>query len=130
VVVAHVALGLTRNLDSKPVSTYVDMGCGIGSTLFLVAHSLPHSTKVIGIEAQTESFNLASKTSEGILPSRPIQILNQDLRVYLDDQRPLDACSSSLISTCDLVTANPPYAQLKTGSRPKVKRDKVYAYKN
>jgi hypothetical protein len=94
----------------KQVSTYVDLGCGIGSTLFLVAHELKPQSRIVGIEAQYESTQLSTRTSNEILSYHipQIEILHHDLRNTLIDSD--DKSINSLYHACDLVTANPPYA--------------------
>ena len=94
--------------------SYMDMGCGIGSSLLCVAHALrPHRS--IGIEAQSQSVLLLQRTLDELPPDtdRPmITCLHQDLRqLSMDDY-------GSMWNTFDLITANPPYAKLEEGTLP------------
>ena len=122
VLVAYVALYASELFPHlpllSPVNTYVDLGCGIGSTLFLVAHSLP-STAALGIEAQCQSALLASRSAKETGSSR-ITVMHEDIRVFLSPAQELSSDLSKLLGSCDLITANPPYAPMTIGTYPKV----------
>lgn len=99
------------NKQHRP-TLYVDLGCGIGSSLLTIAHELSpiHS---LGIEAQAQSFALLRRTLDE-LPQHeqsPIACIHKDLReITYADIAP---------ESCDLLTANPPYARLEAGTLPK-----------
>lgn len=102
---------------------YVDLGCGIGSILLLVAHSLSPMSS-IGLEVQSQSYRLASKTIQEIQmaqtesslsriggASQELAVLNMDLRGLLHEEvlsvhEPLKL----FWERSELVTANPPYS--------------------
>src|SRR5215510_4668330 len=44
-------------------NTYLDLGCGLGSVLLMVADRVP-GARAVGIEAQQESFELAKHNVE------------------------------------------------------------------
>ena len=115
-------LAIYPNLDVKGSSIslgqkhqqpalYVDLGCGIGSSLLTVAHEL-EPIQSLGIEAQAQSFTLLQRTLDELPPhERSIACIHKDLReLTFADVAP---------GTCDLVTANPPYARLEEGTLPK-----------
>lgn len=102
----------------SPVNRYVDLGCGIGSTLFLVAHSLG-STISVGIEAQYQSALLASRSAKETGNSH-ISVIHEDIRVFLSPAEKLSSDLYNLPHNCDLITANPPYAPVTIGTYPKV----------
>ena len=94
--------------------SYMDMGCGIGSSLLCVAHALrPHRS--IGVEAQSQSVLLLRRTLDELpdTADRPmITCMHQDLRELSTDDH------VSLWGSFDLITANPPYAKLEEGTLP------------
>lgn len=79
--------------------TYLDLGCGVGSVLLMVAWRLP-AARVHGVEAQELSFALARRNvDENGLAARTTLALG-DLRVLTPDW-PHPRCA--------LVTGTPPY---------------------
>lgn len=87
------------------IGRYIDLGCGIGSTLLVVAHQL-RPIQSIGIEAQVQSCTLLDRTLvEGIHDKSSIRILHGDLRSIEIES-----------ASADLITANPPYAPLTSGT--------------
>jgi tRNA1(Val) A37 N6-methylase TrmN6 len=78
----------------------IDLGCGLGSVLLLLAWKLP-SARLVGVEAQDESFALLERNVSRNGLSDRVTIQHGDLR------------DESLASTCgsgfDLVTGTPPY---------------------
>jgi len=92
----------------KPIQRYVDLGCGIGSTLLVVAHHL-RPVESIGIEAQTQSYTLLSRTLEGI---HQMEGNGVNVTAIHSDLRSVDILTGSV----DLITANPPYAPLRSGT--------------
>ena len=122
---------LSDRIASEPVVTrYVDLGCGVGSTLLLVSHFLRPGKFSIGIEAQDESFRLLQRTLDELPSDSPnIEVAHEDIRALThsshastikdrDDSSPksLSALKHMLVGQCDLITANPPYAPLQSGT--------------
>jgi hypothetical protein len=103
---------ITLGQKQQQPTRYVDLGCGIGSSLLTVAHELK-PIESLGIEAQAQSYTLLQRTLDE-LPQHerpPIACIRKDLREL--------ALADILPGTCDLVTANPPYARLEEGTLPK-----------
>lgn len=91
---------------SPSTATYLDMGCGIGSVLLMVAWRLP-TARAFGIEAQDESIALARRNvSDNGLGDR-VTLFHGDLREVTRDWPH---------GPCDLVTGTPPYLPLGTAS--------------
>ncbi len=92
--VAHLAC--TRAPSARRV---LDLGCGLGSVLLMVAWALPHA-ELVGIEAQRESIALARRNV----------LLNgceHRAAVHFGDLRDPDVLER--LGTFDLITATPPY---------------------
>jgi tRNA1Val (adenine37-N6)-methyltransferase len=86
---------------ARPTARRVlDLGCGLGSVLLLLAWKLPHAA-LAGIEAQAMSFELLRRNvaRSGFAPR--ISIAHGDLR----EAEPLGAMGGQF----DLVTGTPPY---------------------
>jgi tRNA1(Val) A37 N6-methylase TrmN6 len=152
---ADVLLNLAKNVSGSstllhpkefgPIGKYVDMGCGIGSTLLLIAHTLRPSILSVGIEAQTQSSQLVQRTIAELPHNAPhIIALHSDIRRFttssnddaanictasgtlttettpatseIDDTEVYVNIDDILIGDCDLVTANPPYSPLRSGT--------------
>lgn len=62
VVTAYVALQVAAEAEraGAPVRAYLDLGCGLGSVLLMVADRLP-TLRALGLEAQDVSFALAER---------------------------------------------------------------------
>ena len=106
IIVAYLACASSSSVN---ISKYVDFGCGVGSTLLLVAHYLK-PRESIGLEAQRQSFQLLQETIKNlpfstIDENKVIEVLHTDLRH--NDIEP---------SSVQLITANPPYAPLTSGT--------------
>ncbi|MCP4445698.1 MAG: methyltransferase domain-containing protein [Myxococcales bacterium] len=86
---------------------YLDLGCGIGSVMLMVSHKL-RPTSVWGVEAQPQSFAMASRTIEE-LPENTCEFSLEH-----SDFRSVDFGDS----TFDLITGSPPYFPLGTGVLP------------
>ena len=140
---------LTRSetkATESAINTYVDLGCGIGSTLLLVANVL-HPKKIsLGVEAQEQSASLLRRTIFELPVGVPyISVIHRDLRELPElnsktnpdrsegvgvkeidfesdshDLKPDNQIDSikqnQLNGRCDLITANPPYAPLQSGT--------------
>lgn len=107
---------LQNNLGVKK---YVDLGCGIGSILLLTAHKLLPNIS-LGIEAQKVSINLLQRTLDELpIDNMPfIKASHQDLRNFYSNRKQLTEFEMSLLDSCDLITANPPYSPI-SGTFPK-----------
>jgi tRNA1(Val) A37 N6-methylase TrmN6 len=78
---------------------YLDLGCGVGSVLLMVAWRLP-AARVFGVEAQEVSFALLRRNvDENGLTAR-VQVLHGDLR---------EVTHTWPHGPCDLITGTPPY---------------------
>ena len=95
------AVGAAPDADA-----FVDLGCGIGSVLLMVAWRLP-GARGFGIEAQDVSFELARRNvHENGLGGR-VTLAHGDLR---------DVTRAWPYGSCALVTGTPPYLPLGTAS--------------
>jgi tRNA1Val (adenine37-N6)-methyltransferase len=95
----------------EPPARAVDLGCGIGTVLLLLAWRFP-AARLIGIEAQESSVRLARR-------SLAFNGADDRCTVRLGDFR--DPASSRGLGLADLVTGTPPYLPPGTGtesSRP------------
>jgi len=98
---AYEAVNATRD-----VTTYLDMGCGIGSVLLMVAWRFS-SARVFGIEAQDGSFALAQRNAHDNGIDERVRLFHGDLR---------EVTRGWPHAPCDLVTGTPPYLPLGTAS--------------
>lgn len=99
--------------DREPPRTIVDLGCGIGAVLMLLAWRFPHAT-LTGIEAQAESVDLARRSLRWNGITDRCTVVHGDLR---------GAHGFPMRHRCDLVTATPPYLRPGTATisnRPQV----------
>lgn len=77
----------------------LDLGCGVGSVLLMVAWKLPEA-RLFGVEAQAESHALCQRNvAENGLAGRAT-VLHGDLR---------EVVRGATLDACDLVTGTPPY---------------------
>lgn len=110
----------TENIN-RDIDYYVDLGCGIGSVLLLTAQMIKPKKQSLGIEVQQESASMASRSiSELPSNSPPIAVENTDLRCFLIPAVANQSQGSSYYQTlrgkCELVTANPPYLPMNSGT--------------
>lgn len=99
---------LAAHRSATQPRAYLDLGCGIGSVLLMTTHALMPRFSC-GIEAQTQSVQMARRAVDGLpAPRPPIEIVHEDFRTYTD--RPEGGY--------DLITGSPPYFPLGTGSLP------------
>jgi tRNA1Val (adenine37-N6)-methyltransferase len=82
----------------------LDLGCGIGSVLLMIAWRLP-SARCFGIEAQEISFALAQRNVIENGASERVTVALGDLR---------ELARPKAYPPCDLVTGTPPYLPLGT----------------
>lgn len=80
-------------------STFVDLGCGIGSVLLMVAWRLP-AARGVGVEAQEVSFGLVQRNvrDNGLAPR--VSVVHGDLR---------EVTRAWAHGAAELVTGTPPY---------------------
>jgi tRNA1(Val) A37 N6-methylase TrmN6 len=102
-VTAYVALETAR--AEGPVARALDLGCGIGSVLLMVAWGLP-TARVVGVEAQAPSVGLARRSLRYNGAEERCEVRLGDLR----DERLLPEAAAF-----ELVTGTPPYLPLGTG---------------
>ena len=112
----HLVFGCNSNAGANlppPIERYLDMGCGIGSSLLLVAYNSRPSF-ALGVEVQQASFQMVSRSIAELPPpsftsSSPhprLEALHGDLRSVL------------FTATFDTITANPPYLPADSGTVP------------
>ena len=93
--------------SAPPNSRILDMGCGIGTVLLLMAWRFPHA-RVVGIEAQALSAGLARRSLAWNGIEDRCVVLSGDLR------EPLPPNPWNL-DRFDLITGTPPYFPRGTG---------------
>lgn len=91
---------------SPEAASFIDLGCGVGSVLLMVAWRLP-AARGFGIEAQDVSMELALRNVHENGLGERVRLLHGDLREVTRDW-PYGACA--------LVTGTPPYLPLGTAS--------------
>ena len=87
-------------------ATYLDLGCGVGSVLLMVAWRLP-AARCFGIEAQDISMDLARRNVRDNGLGQRVSLVHGDLREVARDWPH---------GPCALVTGTPPYLPLGTAS--------------
>lgn len=85
-------------------ATHVDLGCGVGSVLLMVAWKIP-GAKVVGVEAQEISFGLLERNVRENGLSDRVTVIHGDLR---------EVTLQWAHGACDLVTGTPPYLPIGT----------------
>ncbi len=96
----------TESVDRAQVRRALDLGCGIGSVLMMVAWRIPH-VRSVGVEAQAVSAGLARRALRWNGADDRCEVRDGDLRAVLDHV-PEGA-------VFDLVTGTPPYFPPGTG---------------
>jgi tRNA1Val (adenine37-N6)-methyltransferase len=88
----------------------LDLGCGIGSVLHMVAHKLPNA-QIVGIEAQPISFEMVSRNvaRNAGMPERT-RLIHGDIR------EPRVIAEATKDGLFDLVSGTPPYMPLGTST--------------
>ncbi len=94
----------TRGLDPEAPIRALDLGCGLGSVLLMVAWKLPHA-ELTGIEAQADRAELGRRSIAYNGVTERCRILDGDLR----EVRPE-------LGTFALITGTPPYFPRGTGT--------------
>jgi tRNA1(Val) A37 N6-methylase TrmN6 len=88
---------------------YLDLGCGVGSVLFMTAHRL-RPEDCVGVEAQPQSALMARRAVSELPGDAPtINIVHRDFREFV---RPSEDVGFPL------VTGSPPYFPIGTGVLP------------
>ncbi|MSP17826.1 MAG: methyltransferase domain-containing protein [Myxococcales bacterium] len=82
---------------ARPPSRCLDLGCGVGSVLLMVAWQFPDAT-LVGVEAQPESLELARRSVAWNGVTDRVTLMEGDLR---------DAALTG--GPFDLITGTPPY---------------------
>ena len=91
---------------ARPPARYLDLGCGIGSVLLMVAHRLRPGQST-GFEAQEQSAAMTARSITELPANAPtITSLCADFREVHSE------------GTYDLITGSPPYFPLGTGVHP------------
>ena len=96
-----VATAWEATLVRPDAKSCLDLGCGIGSVLLMVAYKLPDA-RIVGLEAQKESFDLAY---ENVARNG----LARRTTLWLGDLRDRFALERLPHAPFELVTGTPPY---------------------
>lgn len=96
---------------------YADLGCGIGSVLLMVSYKLPEA-RVAGVEAQAQSFTLATRNVQRNELEARVRLVHGDLRA--------PDLNDLLGGPFELVTGTPPYLPPGRGS-PSTDEQRTYA---
>ena len=108
-VTAVIALQEAAKLARPPLAA-LDLGCGIGSVLLMVAWGLPAATCVLGVEAQDVSVALCRRSIRyNVGEGGRVAVLQHDLR------HPLPP-GAAPPAGFDIVTGTPPYIPLGGGA--------------
>jgi tRNA1(Val) A37 N6-methylase TrmN6 len=91
----------------------LDLGCGIGSVLLMLAHALPEA-RLFGLEAQAQSFALVTQNIARNRLQARVSAAHGDLR----DGAKLDALVAENGGRFELVTGTPPYLPKEHGTLP------------
>lgn len=94
----------TRRLDPEASIRALDLGCGLGSVLLMVAWKLPRAG-VVGIEAQADRAELGRRSIAYDGVAARCRIIDGDLRVVRPE-----------LGAFELVTGTPPYFPRGTGT--------------
>jgi tRNA1Val (adenine37-N6)-methyltransferase len=90
---------------------HLDLGCGIGSVLLMVAWAFP-ALRSVGVEAQSRSAGLARRSVEWNGVEDRVEVLDGDLRVVADSGFAQVRTGGSGF---DVVTGTPPYFDVADG---------------
>ncbi len=103
----------TEGCDPHAPHRALDLGCGLGSVLLMVAWRLPHAD-VTGIEAQADRAAMGRRSIAYDGVSARCRIVDGDLR---DGLAGLSA-GGDAVPRFDLITGTPPYFPRGTGTEP------------
>lgn len=104
--------------ESTPPETtgpVLDLGCGIGSVLLMLAWRLPRA-RLHGIEAQAASASMARRSARWNGVAARVTVLDGDLRALAPGAAPPASWAGPAAGTCPLVTGTPPYFTPGSGS--------------
>ncbi|MEY4576606.1 MAG: hypothetical protein RL701_1309 [Pseudomonadota bacterium] len=102
--------------EAPQVRSCLDLGCGIGSVLLMLADRLP-AARVVGVEAQAGSYALAERNVERNRLKKRASVQFGDLRDCPLLDRILQAeAAFGREAGFDLVTGTPPYKPVGTAS--------------
>jgi tRNA1(Val) A37 N6-methylase TrmN6 len=93
----------------------LDLGCGLGSVLLMLAYKLPEA-RLWGVEAQAESFALAQRNCARNCVDARVRVAHGDLRDAAQIERVRTEIAALGGAGCELVTGTPPYQPLGEGS--------------
>lgn len=116
-VVALVALEEAEHGPAgRPGARALDLGCGVGSVLLMLAWGLPHAT-LVGVEAQPESLALARRSVRYDGVDDRVELVAHDLR---DVHALRDPAGRPVVppAAFHLVTGTPPYFPVGEATRP------------
>lgn len=102
---AWVALAEARR--HAKVERFLDLGCGIGSVLMMIAWGLP-SARGVGVEAQARSASMARRSLAWNGADDRCRVESGDLRRVVTDE--------AFAGAFDLVTGTPPYIPVGRGT--------------
>jgi tRNA1(Val) A37 N6-methylase TrmN6 len=112
---------------ARPDATrYLDIGCGLGSVLLMVAYKLPQA-RALGVEAQAVSFGLAQRNVERNGQGERVTLHHgdlRDLRAGAGRARALAALGTE--EGPQLISGTPPYMPVGT-STPSPDEQRRYA---
>lgn len=91
---------------ARPPARALDLGCGLGSVLLMVASVAPQAA-LVGVEAQAESYALLLRNVASNGVAERATLLHGDLR---------DCVPALPAQSFDLVTGTPPYLPLGTAT--------------
>ena len=100
--------------DISNIVNFVDLGTGIGSTLLLLAYNFNNSfSNGYGIEVQLENYLILNKTLFAFNNTTNINTNYKKIKIIHDDLRNFNTTMKF-----DLITLNPPFLNINSGSIP------------
>ena len=97
-------------------SHYIDLGCGLGSVLLMVAYKLP-ATRALGVEAQEVSYALAERNVARNGQAQRIALRHGDLRgLRAGSARDEVLAAVGAPGGADLLSGTPPYMPVGTST--------------
>lgn len=101
---------------NKNIKNILDIGCG--NAVIPLILSTKTDAKIIGVEIQKESYDLAIKSVKYNNLENQINIINEDINIYSDKQE---------TEIFDVITCNPPFFKLNPNSKLNDKESKTIA---
>jgi tRNA1(Val) A37 N6-methylase TrmN6 len=99
-----VAWQAVATTGTEAIGDYLDLGCGVGSVLLMVADRLK-PVRAVGVEAQPQSVLLLQQTLARGPASPPVEVVGADFRAWAERTG----------RRFDLITGSPPYLPPGTG---------------